>query len=351
MALNASGPISLGGSTSGQSINLELGLSATAVISLNDAAVRTLLGVASGAITLNNAYGKSNVTQGQQAYTTAGTYTFVVPAGVTSISGVCVGAGASGSDARGGLLSYSNNIATTPGESLTVVVPADTSYASLSRGATALIRARGGGSGGTDVGDFTGVGGSPRDTNGSFVTSGGGGASGYTNADGYQVGQNALGGWGGGGAGAVTAGIGGAGGGGGRGGENSVTNQYVDIVDIFSASGGGGGVGLLGLGSNGAAGTSRSSPSTLGGGGGGGGSGGDSGTSGGNGNSGNGGVGGAFGGAGGRGVFTQTYVWDENLQEYVGDSSYEGTHGSGGVGGVRIMWGTGRSYPSNAANV
>jgi len=60
MALNASGPISLGGSTSGQSINLELGLSATAAISLNDAAVRTLLGAASGAITFNNAYGKSS---------------------------------------------------------------------------------------------------------------------------------------------------------------------------------------------------------------------------------------------------------------------------------------------------
>ena len=60
MALNASGPISLGGSTSGQSINLELGLSATAAISLNDAAVRTLLGVSSGVITLNNAYGKSS---------------------------------------------------------------------------------------------------------------------------------------------------------------------------------------------------------------------------------------------------------------------------------------------------
>jgi hypothetical protein len=62
MALNASGPISLGGATAGQSINLELGLSATAQIGLNDAAVRTLLGVASGAITLNNAYSKSNTT-------------------------------------------------------------------------------------------------------------------------------------------------------------------------------------------------------------------------------------------------------------------------------------------------
>jgi len=62
MALNASGAISLGGATAGQSINLELGLSATALIGLNDAAVRTLLGKASGAISLNDAYGKSNRT-------------------------------------------------------------------------------------------------------------------------------------------------------------------------------------------------------------------------------------------------------------------------------------------------
>lgn len=62
MTLNASGPISLGGSTTGESINLELGLSATAQISLNDTAVRTLAGVASGAITVpTNFYGKSNV--------------------------------------------------------------------------------------------------------------------------------------------------------------------------------------------------------------------------------------------------------------------------------------------------
>lgn len=61
MPLNASGPISIGGSTTGQSINLELGLSATAATSLNDAAVRTLAGVASGVISLSNFYGKSSV--------------------------------------------------------------------------------------------------------------------------------------------------------------------------------------------------------------------------------------------------------------------------------------------------
>ena len=62
MTLNSSGPISLGGSTAGQSINLELGKSATATVSLNDTDVRTLAGVASGAIVMpTNFYGKSSV--------------------------------------------------------------------------------------------------------------------------------------------------------------------------------------------------------------------------------------------------------------------------------------------------
>jgi len=61
MPLNNSGPISLGGSTAGQSIALELGQSATAQISLNDAAVRTLASVPSGAIVMpTNFYGKSS---------------------------------------------------------------------------------------------------------------------------------------------------------------------------------------------------------------------------------------------------------------------------------------------------
>jgi len=60
MALNSSGPISLGGATTGQSINLELGNSATALASINSTPFRTLAGVASGAIALSNFYGKSN---------------------------------------------------------------------------------------------------------------------------------------------------------------------------------------------------------------------------------------------------------------------------------------------------
>ena len=61
MTLNASGQISLAGSTTGQSIALELGLGATTQISLNDSAVRTLAGVPSGAIIIpTNFYGKSS---------------------------------------------------------------------------------------------------------------------------------------------------------------------------------------------------------------------------------------------------------------------------------------------------
>jgi hypothetical protein len=46
--LNASGPISLGGSTTGQSVNLALGNSATATISFNDFAVRATTGTTAG---------------------------------------------------------------------------------------------------------------------------------------------------------------------------------------------------------------------------------------------------------------------------------------------------------------
>ena len=60
MTLNASGPISLGGSTTGESINLELGQSATASISLGSFNTRGLAGVPSGAIALpTNFWGKT----------------------------------------------------------------------------------------------------------------------------------------------------------------------------------------------------------------------------------------------------------------------------------------------------
>jgi DNA-binding beta-propeller fold protein YncE len=53
MALQTTGPISL------SNVNVELGFSSTALVSLNDAVVRSLLNVASGTISLYDAYGKS----------------------------------------------------------------------------------------------------------------------------------------------------------------------------------------------------------------------------------------------------------------------------------------------------
>lgn len=65
MTLNASGPISLAGTTAGQSIEIENGGNGTTQISLNDAAVRTLAGgsaTATGSVIImpTNFYGKSN---------------------------------------------------------------------------------------------------------------------------------------------------------------------------------------------------------------------------------------------------------------------------------------------------
>ena len=62
MTLAASGEMSIGGSTSTRSINLELGRSATATSSMGESALRTLAGVSSGAISMSNFYGKSNRT-------------------------------------------------------------------------------------------------------------------------------------------------------------------------------------------------------------------------------------------------------------------------------------------------
>ena len=61
MALNSSGPISLAGGVTGQSIALELSRSGTAQISLNDSDVRNLVSIVSGQISLSNFYGVSSL--------------------------------------------------------------------------------------------------------------------------------------------------------------------------------------------------------------------------------------------------------------------------------------------------
>ena len=186
---------------------------------------------------------------GQDAYTTAGNYTWVAPTAVTSVSVVAIGGGAN----RGGSLGYKNNISTTPGSSYTVVVG--------NENATSRFVCTVKGSGGCVscapfyVGDGGGYGGGVNNP-------GGGGAGGYSGNGGT-----------------------GTGGSGGNGGAYSCgcTGAYGQA--------GGGGVGILGQGASGANGITYCRPGK-------GGSGGANGTN----ISGNvnGGNGGAYGGGGGQ---------------------------------------------------
>jgi hypothetical protein len=268
-------------------------------------------------------------------FTTSGS--FVVPAGVTSISAVAVGGGgggAGGSDPTNGgggggasALAYVNNIAVTPGETLTVVVGSGGTagagsnvgtsggLSSIARSATILLQANGGtqgnaliinannngGAGGTVVtgsGGAGGVGGSGNSSGGG----GGGGAGGYSGTGGAGSAGSTSGN--------PTGSTGSGGGGGGGAGSNN-------------RGGGGGGVGLDGIGQNGSGGALI----IAGGQGGLGGSNGSFGTFG--GSVGSGGGGGLYGGGGGG-----------------GSDSATATGGAGAAGGVKIFYrGAGNAPP------
>ena len=132
---------------------------------------------------------------GQQAYTTPGTYSWVCPAGVTSVSVVCIGAGgerigSGGYGGGGGGLAYGNNISVTPGASYTVVVGAHGGNGSYFSTAGTLAGGGGkncnfSGTGGTSTGSArtgggTGGAGGPTST----YYGGGGGAAGYSGTGG-----------------------------------------------------------------------------------------------------------------------------------------------------------------------
>jgi hypothetical protein len=290
-------------------------------------------------------------------YDICGTYTWICPAGVTSVSIMGVGGGGGGANgsstgavngAGGGGFTYVFSYTTTPGQSYTIGIgcgggtSGGTGFQGRDGGATyfsyagANVIVAAGGDGARIV-----SGGEPASVN----------ATGSTSVDGdysqLSYGGTAFlgnpfanpGSGGGGGAGGYFDGIGG-GGGGFAGGTGSTTTSIYGIPygagggggGARSTSGygsaGGGGVGLYGNGSAGAGGAgSLGAPYTAPVGGGGG----SGGTPGFNGNTylgGSGGDGGRYGGAGGSTV------------------APSGIAGKGASGALRIIWGASRAFPS-----
>lgn len=202
---------------------------------------------------------------GESVYTNPGTYTFVAPANITSVSVVCVGSTLTWANnlkygRGGGGLGYKNNIPVTPGSSYTVVVGTDNVDSYFINPTTVKGgSATGNSTGGTFVGDGGGNGGDGG-ASVSGVGAGGGGAGGYNgnggnggNSGTYNGNAAAAGsGGGGGGAGATSSGFGGGGGGVGLYGigEDGVAGIYDAASNYVLGGGGGGSGGEIGTPSN-----------------------------------------------------------------------------------------------------
>jgi hypothetical protein len=290
-------------------------------------------------------------TAGEIEFTAPGSYSWTVPANVSSISVVGIGGGGAGAvgasvngGGGGGALAWINGIAVTRNQVFTVIVGEGGRAPGASGTATQLIKSltlifsANGGAGGKSTGGAGGTfavsnahgsaGGGVGGAGGAsypLAGAGGGGAGGYTGAGGQggqgggtipgHLGTTGI-------AQAGTSGIGGAGGGGAGGNRNTEVAQ----------GGGGGGVGIFGSGTNGNGGAAVTGNDT-------GGPGGAAGSSGISGSSGTAGAAGSYGGAGGRfgagGAGAALNNGDETM-------------GYGGDGAIRIIWGTGRSFPSTS---
>jgi len=267
---------------------------------------------------------------GSHLYSTAGTYTWVAPPGLSSVSVVAVGGGASGAGGgggKGGMLRYVNNISVTPGTGYTVGVGAG-GTAALFQGIrngccsyflnTSTLLARGGRKpacvGGNYYTGAVGTGGCGGGIVGATNEGGGSGAGGYSGDGGrggfhcYYGAFSGSGGAGAGGAPGRTANNVAGGGGGGVGMFGQGANGYVNNRDTCSGAGGGGGSG----GTSGQTGYSYSynacNPTNA-----------------------HGGYGGNYGGGGGGAC---------------GYGSYP-IGGNGGSGAVRVVWpGSSRTFPT-----
>ena len=97
MTMVSSGAISLGGSTPTVCVEAELGMNGTAPLTMNDAAARTLAGVASGPYMMTAFYGKSNaITPVLRIYTSGTNATETAPAGAKNVVIEVWGGGESG---------------------------------------------------------------------------------------------------------------------------------------------------------------------------------------------------------------------------------------------------------------
>ena len=214
-------------------------------------------GPASGATPLARTFCKT----GSTSYTTPGTYSWVAPVGVSSVSVVAVGGGSGGychagyGAGGGGGLGYKNTISVTAGNSYTVVVGAGGTGGSNNCNRI--------GKGSYFIGSCLVAGIAPAQSNcgGRYQGTGGGnGGPGAPSCGTSSRGGGGAGGYSGNGGGgsSVSGGNNGSGGGGGGGGGGCC------CASSSSNFGNGGGVGLFGQGSNGAGG----SPLSGGGGGG-----------------------------------------------------------------------------------
>ena len=268
---------------------------------------------------------------GEALFTSLGSRTWIVPDNVENISVVCIGGGGggaatgggtgSGGGGGGGGLGWKNNISVTPGDTVQVVVGAGGLGAGTSGSNAATIAgadgqdsyirinnitvcAGYGGKGGTAlyssgggfVGDGGGTGGAGGGMSGDNTYGGGGGGAGGYTGNGGNGGRD----------GSPTGSVGQGGAGGGGGARNiSAGNSW---------GGNGGGTHLYGEGTSGAAGSNFST---------GGAGSADAGIK-------SGAI--AYGGGGRGSIDTGTSI------QYGGD---------GYQGGVRIVWGTGRQFPSS----
>jgi Fibronectin type III domain len=338
---------------------------------------------------------------GSQAFTTAGTYSYIPTAGVTSISVVAIGGGGSGSKGSyplnapaigggvgtggsGGGLGYKNNYPVTAGTPYTVVVgeggvdAPSTPYGACGGcsyfSSPTIVKGGGGSAGFGKSPSYTGDGGALGGDagNGGYAPGpwwsggSGAGAGGYSGRGGTGLGRVST-----------SAGNTGAGGGGGSGAYNN--SPLVNGCGAGIGSGGGGGTGIFGQGTSGAGGSLIPGGTpvayNLAGGGKGGSGGGDGGAGGsqywpgpgvpptGSGNyggygksalvpgqsaqpgSGGGGNGGSTcydGGGGGGGAYGGGGA---------GGHFFYGKAGSGGGGAVRVVWpGTTRQFPTTCVS-